>query len=73
MKTIVFEVSGKGNFPLDMLRYDQCWPRSPEDVSRILDQVCNGTKKVSINLTSYSQPTVDRWKSFCWSCETRKY
>lgn len=27
-----FTVRGRGEFPLDMLRYDSCWPRSGEDV-----------------------------------------
>jgi len=27
-----FRVEGTGDFPLDMLRYDQCWPRSQDDV-----------------------------------------
>jgi hypothetical protein len=31
----VFKVKGHGSFPLDMLRYDQCWPHSGASVGAI--------------------------------------
>ena len=28
---LIFEVQGRGEFPLDMLRYDLCWPATEGD------------------------------------------
>jgi hypothetical protein len=30
-----FEVEGSGEFPIDMLRYDQCWPTDTADALKI--------------------------------------
>ena len=30
-----FEVTGRGEFPWDMLRYDSCWPQTSDDVAKI--------------------------------------
>lgn len=32
---VTFEVEGGTQFPLDMLRYDCCWPASSDDVANI--------------------------------------
>lgn len=58
----VFTVKGKGSFPIDMLRFDQCWPRSPHDVTAML----NDHEERSVNLRGLAGPTSGRWASFGW-------
>lgn len=71
-----FEVVGNGAFPLDMLRYDACFPRGSEDAARIGDTLDRDYRvkhrnSEPIKLTHYSStskwmPTKDRWSSFLW-------
>jgi hypothetical protein len=69
-----FEVAGTGRFPLDMLRYDGCWPRQSADARAIERSVrgepdtvgAGGGRTRSISLTGIKAPTVDRWRSFGW-------
>lgn len=75
MKLWKFKVSGKGRFPVDMLRYDNCWPIESEDATKILDQKTDRTLGIgrpqrSIELYTHRKggPTIDRWKSFGWNC-----
>ncbi len=68
-----FRVIGHGQFPLDMLRYDACFPYTGEDAS-LLDWQNMGEfrREVrAVNLVHYSdsarwEPTVARWESFTW-------
>lgn len=53
-----YYVSGRRQFPVDMLRYDACWPVDGD----ILDE---GFR--SIKVRSYCPPTPSRWESFGWS------
>lgn len=67
-----FTVEGKGRFPYDMLRYDSCFPSSPEDVAG-LDP--NNKDRRSVTLYSYRtsanwQPTTGRWSNFLWAACT---
>lgn len=63
-----YEVTGYGVFPLDMLRYDSAWPYSSRDVEVIRDYAgthAAGSRELwRVRLTSISEPTVGRWKSF---------
>ncbi len=59
----VYTVTGRGMFPFDMLRYDQCWPSDSESAARM--DISRDLR--SIQLSSYSQPTIGRWTSFLWS------
>ena len=66
VRYITFVVQGAGNFPLDMLRYDQCWPSGPEDVEGIAS-----TERTlrTVRLTKIDGPgaiTTGRWESFLW-------
>lgn len=65
MKVITFTVMGKGRFPLDMLRYDQCFPCDGISVHNIeADTVAvRPVKLVSIASTGI---TSLRWASFNW-------
>ena len=61
-------VTGRGEFPWDMLRYDRCWPMSSSDVGKL-----DATREPrSILICSYTQPTLARWSSFGWSCGVEK-
>jgi hypothetical protein len=64
-----FFVMGKGSFPVDMLRYDQCFPAS-QDAAVSLDSEIPGNR--SIELRRYvsdktTVPTTGRWASFGWT------
>lgn len=67
----VFEVEGSGFFPIDMLRYDSCWPYSQEDVSGISCtyelQPMRRVKLCRIVRNKNLMPTGDRWASFGWT------
>lgn len=58
-----YYVTGRGPFPVDMLRHDACWPAGPEDATRLLTE--EGER--SIRFTSHRPPEPDRWWSFGWS------
>lgn len=70
-----FEVVSKYPFPLDMLRYDACYPERSEDAATIgysLDPEQQGGDSFVVRLirfhkTRYWEPTVGRWSSFMWS------
>ncbi len=62
-----FTVSGHGDFPLDMLRYDRCWPRTSED-SALME--AGGQRHVVLNRYTEGRhgpvATEGRWKSYNW-------
>jgi hypothetical protein len=70
-------ISGHGRrFPLDMLRYDSCYPHTPRDVA-ILDAVtgdiCDVPATWEVTVVRYTETkfphwTVDRWASFNVTC-----
>lgn len=69
-----FEVSGKYSFPLDMLRYDCCFPARSEDASMILRTQESDFFQSNpvIRLVKYHETKVPiltdaRWNSFGWS------
>lgn len=74
MRRVRFEyyVTGRGRFPFDMLRLDQCWPVDGFDAEKLINDGFNAPDFRSILLRSYRQPTVDRWSSFLWSCGVEK-
>ena len=74
-----FEVIGSGAFPVDMLRYDQCYPASEVD-SALMQPHERGQRAINlVTVRPYydrGEPcrlaenggfiTVDRWHSFNW-------
>jgi len=66
-----YYVTGTGEFPWDMLRYDACWPADSTEAYKMgvgfwgKDDAYS--RRRSIKLRSYRAPTVDRWSSFTWS------
>ncbi len=75
-KRYVFNVSARpGNaFPLDMLRYDQCWPADPRSVGMLHlaygadtdEPPTSQTGAVEVAVASHQMPTLKRWRSFGW-------
>jgi hypothetical protein len=64
-----FFVTGKGTFPFDMLRYDQCFPAT-QDATVSIDSEVPGNR--SIQMRRYvadktTMPTTGRWASFGWT------
>lgn len=72
-----FYVDGNGRFPLDMLRYDSCFPRDGDavgEIDRRLDPRHDRSESHPIKLAHYGssalwQPTVGRWLSFGWGVD----
>ena len=68
-----FKVRGQTAFPVDMLRYDRCWPETREDskeIERFVRQEVNATGCVgllSVSNNSNWRPASDRWRAFGWS------
>ena len=71
-----FTVTGILEFPLDMLRYDGCYPNRSEDAGSIEYTFDRHRKRiqVSVQLTKRhrgKEPNItsDRWASFSWSVD----
>lgn len=64
---IRFTVEGKGYFPVDMLRYDSCFPSNQSSVTR-LGNSPESREVYLARVTNRKQwtPTYDRWRSFGW-------
>jgi len=67
----ILTVEGRGEFPLDMLRYEQAYPATERDSYRITER---GKRQIelAIQTTRFFTPTGGRWESFGWkvvSCE----
>lgn len=66
-----FTVEWHGRFPLDMLRYDCCFPASEEAVAVIYDTLVEPTvgkhtaRIGRLVRRKGDMPCVDRWESFC--------
>ena len=66
-----YEDIGRGYFPIDMLRYDNCWPAAEDnDISLSFDcrfRAAYPEHGFRILITGYNTPTVGRWNSFGYS------
>jgi hypothetical protein len=62
-----YVVSGRGPFPVDMLRRDGSRASTPEDQAKI-DKLADGyaSELVEISLVGPRWPNTERWKSFGW-------
>jgi len=64
-------VQGRGSFPIDMLRYDQCWPVGGEDSVEIERSLHHERGPFTVNVRADSPAkehwTPDRWRSFGWT------
>ena len=61
----IFIVEGRGHFPTDMLRYDQCFPVYETEANMIRAGYLENKTRVSVKTNSMSI-TPDRWSSFGW-------
>ena len=64
-----FSVEGSRTFPVDMLRYDRCFPQSEGDSYVIERAGAFESGPHRVNLVSYAEgsvPTPKRWESFGW-------
>lgn len=68
-------VGGRGEFPLDMLTYDCCYPLTADDLAKLLPRYANAEPKdrealqyreVSLGCVRDNGPTIGRWESFAW-------
>ena len=57
-----FTVVGRGEFPLDMLRYDQAWPVADGSFASH-----TGRRFVRMGCVQRGGPTIARWASFGWT------
>jgi hypothetical protein len=68
-----FEVVGQVAFPIDMLRYDSCFPLTAQDSKAITEslEARNGDMKTValVCLTSKTawRPAADRWRACGWT------
>lgn len=62
-----FEVTGRGEFPVDMLRFDQCHPLYPSD-TEIMRHPVDEDQVVALGRWAWSgwEPS-DRWNSYGWA------
>ena len=66
------EVTFMGSFPVDMLRYDSCWPARGEDASNIERSFHVPQVECKVQLCKHAKKkdkawTPARWKSFACS------
>ena len=72
-----FTVGGTGEFPVDMLRYDEAFPATSADASAIAlrtdDLRANESRRV-VRLLTHRRlgPTLGRWQSFGWCVLSHK-
>lgn len=73
LKLFDFYVRGRGDFPFDMLRHDQCWPVSGEDAAKLSPNMtaANFLELRTVHLRSIQAPTTLRWSSFMWPAATQ--
>ena len=71
-----FAVKGVGSFPVDMLRYDCCFPDDQDSAAKIMNSMSHSfspKRDGKIYLAAYHpkgwQPTTARWSSFLWEVE----
>lgn len=63
----LFHVRGRGEFPIDMLRYDDCQPRDHADISAINGGEYNHERRTVTLTTSERYVHAARWASFGWT------
>lgn len=67
-----FTVAGNGPFPMDMLRYDECWPQGAGDAAAIALDTTNlrareSRRCVVLRTDRKLGATIGRWRSFGWN------
>lgn len=73
---MIATITGRGGFPIDMLRYDECIPASEEDAGHIINSF-GGFVRWTIRVRKvhprnrFDNFTVARWESFGCKCEVQ--
>lgn len=65
-----YSVIGSGQFPVDMLRYDNAIPAKEDDAGKIAPSRwadSSAFDERTVELKSEFYPTEGRWESFGWS------
>lgn len=69
-----FAVIGSGAFPMDMLRYDRCWPVNSDDAANLTDYSNNDGKPLvrrAVALATIADRVESaRWSSFGWTASS---
>lgn len=71
MVAVDYTVEGRGEFPLDMLRYDQSYPKDESETGNLIGgEPFNPRAHRRVRLSGIHhpgwQPTAARWESFLW-------
>ena len=67
-----FTVEGSGEFPIDVLRTDECWPATAIDAAHIAahydmtDASVARSRKVTLATAAKYAPNRQRWGTFGW-------
>lgn len=64
-----YRVTGTGQFPEDMLRYDRAHYATDEDRALAEHGVDGRKRRRTISLIGLERPTLGRWESFTWKVE----
>lgn len=66
----IFKVQGRGGFPFDMLRYDECWPETTNDALMLQHpdtlEGLKAVRTITMATASRNAPNAKRWESFLW-------
>jgi hypothetical protein len=73
-----FTVTGRGVFPIDMLRSDMAWPATSEDAEKIVGHdfgyafgpgstTPSEHRSIRMGCAQHDGPTIGRWASFGWT------
>ena len=73
MYLTTFVVKGIGSFPLDMLRYDSCFPMSSSDVAAMSEMEHGGREVKLGQYHAAKEPSITdgRCASFLWTVQSR--
>ena len=65
------KVSGIGEFPIDMLRYDRAHPEYENDSGTVVATFSGRHSRETVTIVGGMSggPTKDRWSSFLWGVE----
>lgn len=61
-----FTVTGRGDFPFDMLRHDRCYPATGEDAAKLERPDSPTQRAIRLVACTVAEITPDRWASFGW-------
>ena len=65
-----FTAKGQGPFPIDMLRHDECYPKTETDSNKITATFQDHHFEIALERIVFDRdalPTAARWASFLWN------